>query len=285
MFGGAARLLAARADGLDLLVIDAPHLYARPGNIYMQPDNAFRFGALGLAAARIAEGALGAWRPDVVHAHDWQAGLAPAYLHYRGGARPGTVMTVHNLAFQGEFPPDLLSALALPPASFGIDGVEYYGAIGFLKAGLRLADRVTTVSPSYAAEIRTDAGGMGLGGLLRARAAALSGILNGIDVAVWNPATDTHLAARYDIATLHARRANKAALQRRFGLAEQPDRLVLRRHRPAHLAEGDGPAARKPARARRRATRAARLRRAGAGSGIRSGGSGAARADRRGDRL
>jgi starch synthase len=227
LFGGAARLLAARVDALDLLVLDAPHLYARPGNIYMQPDNAFRFGALGLAATRVAEGALGAWRPDVVHAHDWQAGLAPAYLHYRSGARPGTVMTVHNLAFQGEFPPELLGALRLPPHAFGIDGVEYYGAIGFLKAGLRLADRVTTVSPSYAAEIRTDAGGMGLGGLLRARGATLSGILNGIDAAVWNPATDRHLAERYDADTLDRRAANKRAVQQRFGLAEEPERLLF----------------------------------------------------------
>ena len=227
MFGGTARLLAARAHGLDLLVLDAPHLYARPGNIYMQPDNAFRFGALGLAAARIAHGALGAWRPDIVHAHDWQAGLAPAYLHYQGGPLPGTVMTVHNLAFQGEFPPDLLGALHLPPGAFHIDGVEYYGAIGFLKAGLRLADRVTTVSPSYAAEIRTDAGGMGLGGLLRARAGALSGILNGIDTDVWDPASDRHLVARYDADTLGSRAANKLAVQRRFHLAEEPDRLLF----------------------------------------------------------
>ncbi|MDT8264414.1 glycogen/starch synthase, partial [Roseomonas sp. DSM 102946] len=118
-------------------------------------------------------------------AHDWQAGLAPAYLHYGEGRRPGTVMTVHNLAFQGQFPPHLLAELGLPPEAWSIDGVEYYGAIGFLKAGLYFADRITTVSPSYAAEIRTPEGGMGLDGLLRSRGADVSGILNGIDETVW----------------------------------------------------------------------------------------------------
>ncbi len=184
-------------------------------------DNAFRFGALGLVAARIAQGALGAFRPDIVHAHDWQAGLAAGLSALSAAAaRPGTVMTVHNLAFQGQFPPDLLGALHLPPEAFGIDGVEYYGAIGFLKAGLRLSDRITTVSPSYAAEIRTDAGGMGLGGLLRARAAALCGILNGIDIDVWNPATDPHLAARYDGGTDRAARRQ----QGRAAAADGPRR-------------------------------------------------------------
>ena len=233
LFGGTARLLAARGGGLDLFVLDAPHLYARPGDPYRGPDgrdwpdNAERFAALAQTADRIGRGLVPAFLPDVVHAHDWQAGLTPAYLHYGGAPRPGTVMTVHNLAFQGQFPAGLLATLGLPPDSFTIDGVEYYGTIGFLKAGLRFADRITTVSPSYAIEIRTPEGGMGLDGLLRARAAAVSGILNGIDVAVWNPATDPHLAARFDANRLEARGPNKAALQARFGLADDPGTLLF----------------------------------------------------------
>ncbi len=233
LFGGPARILAGRAHGLDLLAIDAPHLYAREGLPYTGPDgaewpdNAFRFAALGLIAARIGRGELGDYRPDIVHAHDWQAGLAPAYLSYGPGPRPGTVMTVHNLAFQGRFPPHLLPALFLPGGSYTIEGLEYYGGIGFLKAGLQLADRITTVSPSYAAEIATELGGMGLGGLLRARRPALSGILNGIDETVWNPATDEHLAARYDARHLETRGMNKAALQSRLGLDPVPDALLL----------------------------------------------------------
>jgi starch synthase len=163
---------------------------------------------------------LAGYAPDVVHVHDWQAGLVPAYLHYDSGPRPATVMTVHNLAFQGQFPRELLSSLGLPPSSFAIDGVEYYGSVGYLKAGLQFADRITTVSPTYAAEIRTSEGGMGLDGLLRARANVVSGILNGIDETVWNPATDPSIPARY-IAP-DGRSPNKTALQARLGLTSDP---------------------------------------------------------------
>ena len=232
LFGGPARLLAATTQGLDLLVLDAPHLFDRPGGPYQSatgmdwPDNALRFAALGRAAAEVGHGRLPGFLPDIVHAHDWQAGLALAYLHYAGGRRPGLVMTVHNLAFQGQFPADLLPVIGLPPESYAVDGVEYYGSIGFLKAGLWCADRITTVSPGYALEIQTDAGGMGLGGLLRTRAGVLSGILNGIDDTVWNPGADPYLARTYDAATAAAgHAANKAALRQRFGLdpgAERP---------------------------------------------------------------
>ncbi len=227
LFGGPARVLGGRVAGLDLFVIDAPHLFVRAGGPYGYADDASRFAALGWVAAEIGRGAIAGFTPDVVHAHDWQAGLAPAFLHYRGGRRPGTVMTVHNLAFQGQVPSYLLGALRLPPAAYSIDGVEYYGSIGFLKAGLALADRITTVSPSYADEIRTDAGGMGLGGLLRARGAALVGILNGIDTTVWDPANDPHLAAVFDAERLVARAANKAAVQARLGVALEPEALLL----------------------------------------------------------
>jgi starch synthase len=234
LFHGPARLLAATASGLDLFVLDAPHLFLRAGGPYAGdnaapwPDNAFRFAALGVAAAQIGRGLLGNFVPDIVHAHDWQAGPALAYLYYGGTTRPGLVMTVHNLAYQGQFSPDLLGALGLPAAAYSTDGVEYYGSIGYLKAGLWCADRITTVSPSYAAEIQTDTGGMGLGGLLRARASVVSGILNGIDTAVWNPAMDPHLPAMYDAATCIAARArNKAALQAHFGLTVDPDVLLF----------------------------------------------------------
>ena len=175
LFGGEVHILAAKSAGLDLFVLDAPHLFEREGDPYGGtdgrgwPDNGFRFAALARAAALLGQGVVSGYRPDIVHAHDWQAGLTPAYLHYAGGVRPATVMTVHNLAFQGQFPAEFLSRLGLPPNSYTIDGVEYYGSIGYLKAGLQFADRITTVSPTYALEIRTPSGGMGMDGLLRSR--------------------------------------------------------------------------------------------------------------------
>ncbi|WP_293853491.1 glycogen synthase GlgA [uncultured Alsobacter sp.] len=233
LFGGPARLVAGTASGLDLIALDAPHLFARDGNPYVGPDgrdwpnNAFRFAALARAAADIGLGRTPLPVPDVVHAHDWQAAMAPAYLHYAGGARPGTVVTVHNLAFQGQFPAELLGPLGLPPHAYAVDGIEYYGTIGYLKAGLQLADRITTVSPTYAAEILEPEAGMGLDGLLRVRAGALAGIINGIDVDVWNPATDPLLPAAFDARRLKGRAKAKAALQQAMGLAVDPGALVL----------------------------------------------------------
>ena len=232
-YGGAARVLRGSAAGLELFVLDAPHLFARPGNPYVAPDgadwpdNAIRYAALGRAAAEIGQGSIAQFAPLVVHAHDWQAGLTHAFLHYSGRPRPGTIMTVHNLAYQGQFPQAMLHDIGLPPESFAIDGVEYYGAIGFLKAGLQFADRITTVSPGYAVEIQQDEGGMGLGGLLRARSDVLSGIINGIDTSVWNPGTDPCIASRFGVSTLANRADNKAALQRRFDLPVSPDTLLL----------------------------------------------------------
>jgi len=229
LFGGKARLLAGRAAELDLLVLDAPHLYERPGNPYLGPDgrdwpdNPIRFAALARVAADLADGAVRTYAPKLIHAHDWQAGLLPAYLHFRDGKRPPSVMTVHNLAFPGKAPRDLLGRLGLPPDAYAVDGVEFHGSISFLKAGLRFADRITTVSPTYAAEILTEEAGMGFGGLLRARAGAVSGILNGIDTTVWNPTHDKQIAARYDRAALAKRAANKTELQARMGLAQEED--------------------------------------------------------------
>jgi starch synthase len=232
-FGGSARVLAAQPAGLNVLVLDAPHLFERAGTPYAQPDgadwpdNALRFGALSLMAARIGLGEMAAFKPDILHAHDWQAALTMAYLEYDGRLRPATVLTVHNLAFQGQFPKELLETLRLPGRAYAIDGVEFYGAIGFLKAGLQFADRITTVSPTYAKEIQTPEWGCGVDALLRARASVLSGILNGIDVSVWDPASDPLIPARYDRSTVAARKTNKAALQSRLGLHVESDRLLF----------------------------------------------------------
>ncbi len=228
-FGGPARLVAGKAAGLDLLALDAPHLFDRPGNPYSGPDgrdwldNWRRFAALSRITADIAMGALPGYQPDVVHAHDWQTGLTFAYMHFASGRRPGTVMTIHNLAFQGQFSPELFPMLGLPPEAFSTGGVEYYGALGYLKAGLHYADRITTVSPGYAAEIRTPEEGMGLDGLIRGRSGAMSGILNGIDTDEWNPETDPHIAAKFSAADIAPRAQNKAALQAFLGLDQDPD--------------------------------------------------------------
>ena len=222
---GPACLRAGKAAGLDLLVLEAPQHFGRSGNPYSGrdgeawSDNGLRFAALGFAAAEAAV-ALGF---DAVHAHDWQAGLAGAYLRLAASRRVPSVFTIHNLAFQGQFPPALFPQLGLPATAWRVEGLEYFGSVGFLKSGLWYADRITTVSPTYAAEIRTAAGGMGLDGLLRGRAAQVSGILNGIDEAEWDPAADRALAERFSAARPAPRAANKPALQARFGLAPEAD--------------------------------------------------------------
>ena len=224
LFGGPAAVLGATTAGLDLLLLDAPHLFDRPGgpyvdsNGYDHPDNWARFAALSKAAALVGLGAIPGWRPDIVHAHDWQAALAPVYLAFAGGSRPRTVITVHNLAFQGVFPYAVFESLQLPPSAWSLDGVEYYGSVGFLKGGLHAADVVTTVSPTYAKEILTPAGGMGLDGLLNGRGDRLVGIVNGIDDAVWNPRTDPHVPQTFAPGETHRRAANKKALEAEFGL-------------------------------------------------------------------
>lgn len=229
LFGGPAVIRGGRVGGLDLLVIDAPHLYDRPGTPYLAPDgrefgdNGVRFAALGAVASLVATGGLKGRDFDLVHAHDWQAGLAPAYLRFSGAARrPPVLFTVHNLAFQGKFHPGLFPTLGLPPQAFSNDGVEYYGAVGFLKAGIWYSDRISTVSPNYAAEIRTPELGMGLDGLLRGRGGALSGILNGIGDD-WDPGRDSHIAAHFTAENPAPRAENKRALQARLGLNEDPE--------------------------------------------------------------
>jgi starch synthase len=225
-----ADLYLAEHGELSFVLLDCPPLFDRPGNPYLGPDghdwldNHLRFGLLSRVAARLAGGASPLdWRPDVLHCHDWQTGLAPYYLRFYEPAGAASIMTIHNLAFQGTFAPQFLDELALTGADWHIDGVEYYGYLSFLKAGLRHADALTTVSPTYAREIQTAAEGMGMQGLLQTRRAQLTGILNGIEDTVWNPALDPHIEAHYDRDHLDAKRRNKVALQREMGLAERDD--------------------------------------------------------------
>jgi starch synthase len=226
-----ARLLQGQmAAGVPRIVLDCPELYDRPGGPYQDEagsdwsDNALRFGLLSRVAALLGSaGSPLAWQPHVVHCNEWQTGLAPAYLRYAAGARAATLLTIHNLAFQGIFEPELVAALGLPADCFGPEGVEYYGKLSFLKAGLQFADAITTVSPGYAREIQSEALGFGMHGLLAARTDRLYGILNGIDTGLWNPATDPLIECGYSADTLASKMINKRALQRRLGLATAPD--------------------------------------------------------------
>ena len=220
LFGGPGRLLAAQVAGLDLLILDAPHLYDRPGTPYLDadgrdwPDNDLRFAALGWMAARIAAGGLAGWTPQVLHLHDWQAGLAAVYAREMG-ARAGTLMTIHNIAFHGLTRPGRLQALRLPGAGFTPEGFEFYGQISALKAGLIWADRISTVSPTYARELTTPAFGMGLDGVIQARGDVVTGILNGIDTTVWNPAADPAIRP---YSTPRGKAVNRTRLAEEFGL-------------------------------------------------------------------
>lgn len=224
LWGGPARLLAGGAAGLDLIVIDAPHLYIRDGGPYGQadgtdwPDNWMRFAALSWVGAELARGLVDGYRPQIVHAHDWQAAMSAAYLKFGPPSDVKSIVTIHNLAFQGRFDAQIFGELRLPPHAFSMEGVEYYGGVGFLKAGLLSADVLTTVSPTYACEVRTSDFGMGLEGLLGARADDLFGILNGIDTDVWNPGSDPALKANYRTNTAHLRVENKREVESRFGL-------------------------------------------------------------------
>lgn len=226
LFGGPARIIAVKSEGLDVLLLEAVHLYDRPGSIYLGPDgndwpdNDLRFAALSFAGAQIGIEGIGEWLPDVINAHDWQAGLVPVYLRQSGAAKtPPVVMTIHNIAFQGLFDGHRLSALGLSAKMFTPDGIEYFGKIGFLKAGLALSDKITTVSPSYAAELLMPEFGMGLEGLLASRSDDLTGILNGIDEQVWSPETDPALFAPYSVRSLKGKSKNRAEVEARFGLS------------------------------------------------------------------
>ncbi len=227
-----ARLPAGKgvSEGVPIFVIDCPSLYQRNGGPYTDiagqdwPDNALRFGLLSKIGAILASDASSlTWRPDVVHCNDWQSGLTPAYLHFYQGRKVVSLMAIHNLAFQGVFPPSTLTRLGLPATGFHIDGMEYYGRMSFLKAGIYYSDHIITVSPTYAMEIQTMPLGFGLQGLLAGRSDRISGIVNGIDSIEWNPATDPCLAQNYSVKKIAAKSVNKRALQQVMGLVVDPD--------------------------------------------------------------
>jgi starch synthase len=233
---GEVRLLSASlpGSGVPLLIIDCPVLYQRDGGPYQNPngvdwpDNAQRFALLSRIGAILGSDASPlSFRPDIVHCNDWQSALVPAFLHFMPGKKAATVMTLHNLAFQGIFPPHVVAEVGLPPASFSIEGVEYYGNFSFLKAGLYYADHITTVSPTYAQEIQHEALGFGMQGLLARRSNKLTGIVNGIDTSDWNPATDPHLVQGYDAGHMAGKTANKLALQEKMRLKRAPDIPLL----------------------------------------------------------
>ncbi|MEO6014339.1 MAG: glycogen synthase GlgA [Devosia sp.] len=227
-FGGPAQLVTGRAGGLEIIAVNAAHLYDRPGNPYTGPnkldwpDNWKRFAALSFAAYEVARGVIGDYRPQIVHCHDWQAALTPAYLAFNAPTRVRSVLTVHNIAFQGRYEWSIFPDLRMDFRAANEGAIEYYGGIGFLKAGLQTADALTTVSPTYALEIKGAAYGMGLEGLLQTRAGDLHGILNGIDDAAWNPQTDPELHTHFGHNSTELRAGNRRALELRFGLDASP---------------------------------------------------------------
>jgi starch synthase len=236
-FGSArSTLLLGRMPKTDVpvYVIDSPYHFRRDGGPYQAPDgsewpdNLQRYAYLGWIAAHLAFGELDdKWTPELVHAHDWHAAMACAYLAAHPPTSAASVFTVHNLAYQGVFPHDDARLLGLPARFMQPAGLEFHGQICFMKAGLKFADRVSTVSPTYAQEIATPEFGAGLDGVIRGRVGEVSGILNGIDDAVWNPATDSALAARYKADTLAGKALCKSALQLEARLAQRPEAPVL----------------------------------------------------------
>ena len=233
-----AELVRAKLPGFELPVylVQSPALFQRPGNPYLAPngkdweDNALRFAVLGWAAALLGQGLDPSWRPDVIHGHDWHAALTPAYVRAfaaAGHKTPATVFTLHNLAYQGLFAANVFALLGLPKSQFDVQGLEFFGQVSFMKAALHFADRITTVSPTYATEILKPPQGCGLEGVLQARAPDLTGILNGVDYQVWSPATDKHLPAPFDADTLAGKSAAKKALQTSFGLAPRRKALLM----------------------------------------------------------
>ena len=213
-------------------LLDAPELFERSGNPYSDPmgipwgDNAVRFAALAWAGARFAEGDIDGFAPDVMHANDWMTALAPAYLEVLRRKNPrirtSSVLTIHNLAFQGVYPFSVWNDLELPNYMGGEDGLEFYQQISYLKAGITFADKLTTVSPSYAREIQTPEYGCGLEGSLLRRRFEIAGILNGIDHSLWNPETDRLIHARYGRAAMGGKKENKSFLQEKLGFAKNP---------------------------------------------------------------
>lgn len=226
-----AALISGQLPGSDVPVwlVYAPSLFSRTGGLYQDDDghdwadNGLRFAFFAHVAAEIAAGRLLDWKPDIVHANDWHAGLVPLLLSKEEGDRPVTIFTIHNLAFQGNFPRSLLPAIGIPERFFTAEGIEFYGQASYLKAAIRYSDKITTVSPTYAKEVLSPELGCGLDGVLRAREADFCGILNGIDGDLWDPATDIHLPHRFSSRDISGKRLCKVELQAEFGLEPQPD--------------------------------------------------------------
>ncbi|WP_068110513.1 glycogen synthase GlgA [Tropicimonas marinistellae] len=226
LFGGPAQVLFGQAEGLDLYVLDAAHLFYRDGGPYAAPDgydwwdNPQRFAALCWMAARLCnEGHLHGWQPDVLQAHDWQGGLAPVYMQRLGAShKVGSVMSIHNIAFTGSAGADMIASLRLPAEGYNAGGFEFYGRISALKAGIAYADKVNTVSPTYAEELKTEGFGMGFDGTLRYKGKDFVGILNGIDTEAWNPANDPEIAT---YKTLPGKGKARAALIEEMELAPE----------------------------------------------------------------
>jgi starch synthase len=235
-WGPRCRVLSGQVPNSEvpIYLLDAPELYHRPGGPYQDdfgvdwPDNALRFGLLSRVAAQLCVGQSALqWRPQVLHANDWQSGLAAAYLKLNPSNAVRSVFSVHNLAFQGNFSPDWMPRLDLPWSLFAPEGLEFHNWLSFIKSGLYYSDRLTTVSPSYAKEIQTPELGLGLDGLLRHRHDSLRGILNGINPNEWDPAADPHIAQPYDQDRLDDKAANRKALSQQLGLNVADDFLLL----------------------------------------------------------
>ncbi len=216
-------------SGIEAYVIDAPFLYEREGNPYIDSaghdwsDNHRRFGLLGWVAAHMASGELSpGWRPDIVHAHDWHAGLVPVYIAQNPGLKTATVFTIHNLAFRGIFPMECYPELGLPMSELTPKSIEFRGKISFMKAGLVHSRKITTVSPRYASEIRTPEFGCGLDEVLRERGSDLSGILNGVDYEIWNP-NDSAIGKSYSAANIKGKKDCKLSLQAELGLSNKAE--------------------------------------------------------------
>lgn len=220
--------------GTQVYVIDNPKLYKRDGGPYVDQkgndwkDNHTRFALLSQVAATLCgDHSPMDWQPEILHANDWQTGLASVYLRLGASHAVKTVFTIHNIGYQGNFPPNILPSLHLPMDLYTPEHIEFYGKVSFLKAGIIHSDHVTTVSPTYANEIQTPELGFGMDGVLRSRSMAFTGILNGIDVYTWNPAADTNLRIHYDRDRLQAKDLNKVALQQEMGLEQDETRPLL----------------------------------------------------------
>lgn len=234
-FAGHIEIRHAEYQGIGIYLINAPHLFNRNGNPYHNEyyqdyaDNYLRFAILGWTGAALAAGADTWWgAADVLHMHDWQAGLAGAYA-VAWNLPVKKIFTIHNLAYAGCFDARHMAELQLPHHFFHVDGLEFYGQISYLKAGLYYADEVTAVSPTYAREITDPSMAYGFDGLLQTRAAQqrLHGILNGVDDQVWNPATDSNIAKTYKVGKMQGKKKDKEDLQAEFGLAQNPDAPLL----------------------------------------------------------